>query len=244
MSTAFASTTQTQATTQTLASARYDDSDPYTIAEAWSATPLEQFDRPLPVAFAESPAADDAYQVEPAPEPDPTLARAKLFGALAAGVIGGATVGAVLFGWAEPAQSTVIAPESSVVVSSLPSAATEAPVMATKTAPAPTVSTPPGSAAPAAVPAPKPAPVPPVIVDVDLPQSPPPEDEQKPQDDQQPQDEQKPDDEQKPGDEEKPDEDKPDPLEQLDLDKLQIPALDPPKPKPELNPFNEIKPTS
>lgn len=84
----------------------YDDPDTYTVAEAWACSPDGEID-------------DVTAVVHIADERDPTASRAKLFAALAAGVIGGATLGAVLFGYKAVAPPTVVVPGFGVSTSQL-----------------------------------------------------------------------------------------------------------------------------
>ncbi len=87
------------------------DPDTFTIAEAWSSSPLEVPDENR----------YDVAQEETTDERKRDTERAKLFAVLAAGIIGGATVGAVLFGSIEPAKPTFIVPNSGVSTSPMPS---------------------------------------------------------------------------------------------------------------------------
>jgi hypothetical protein len=96
--------------TETIAAAQYDDPDTYTVAEAWASSPLDDTD-----GFAARDTTDDR---------DPAGSRAKLFAALAAGIIGGATLGAVLFGYRAVAPPTVVVPGFGVSTEQLPAAPT------------------------------------------------------------------------------------------------------------------------
>lgn len=172
-------TYDTEFTTETLAAVRYDDANTYTVAEAWSSSPLGELDGVITADFT-APEAED--------ESDSVAARAKLFAALAAGVIGGATLGAVLFGWAEPAKPVLIVPDSGVSTSPLPTAApapggapVQAPVSVKVPAPAPTPVAAEPKPAETIVPTPAaavdpgtpPVSAPPVVVDVNIPPLPP-----------------------------------------------------------------------
>lgn len=97
--------------TETIAAPQYDDPDTYTIAEAWASSPLDEIDDDY------DPAADTAD------DRDPAGSRAKLFAALAAGIIGGATLGAVLFGDRAVAPPTVVVPGFGVSTTDMPTAA-------------------------------------------------------------------------------------------------------------------------
>jgi hypothetical protein len=150
----------------------YDtDSSTHTIAEAWSSSPLD--------AFGED--GYDAPQDETPDERRRDSERAKLFAVLAAGIIGGATVGAVLFGSIEPAMPTFIVPDSGVSTSPMPSSSSATPssaASAAPTAPKPAAIAPvqkPAGQAPAPKPdAPKPEPAPPAPAAEADPGTPPP----------------------------------------------------------------------
>ncbi|RDH74866.1 hypothetical protein DVS77_29840 [Mycolicibacterium moriokaense] len=163
------------------AAAYYDERDDYTVAQAWSSSALGDIGGD--VGYDEPTTAISERR-------DRSASRAKLFAALAAGVIGGATLGAVLFGWAEPAKPTAIVPDAGVSTSPLPSAATPpsgpqapAPVTVARPAPkpaAPVIAPKTATPAPAAAVAPAPLPVavppaapPPVVIDVQIPTLPP-----------------------------------------------------------------------
>jgi hypothetical protein len=100
-------TYDTEFGTETIAAPLYDDPDTYTIVEAWASSQLDEFDN--------SPAA-----VGNAEQRGPAANRAKLFAALAAGIIGGATLGAVLFGYRPVAPPTVMVPGFGVTTSDMP----------------------------------------------------------------------------------------------------------------------------
>ena len=99
--------------TETIAAAHYDDPDTYTVAEAWASSPLD--DMGGEHVFAAADAAEDR---------DPAGSRAKLFAALTAGIIGGATLGAVLFGYRPVAPPTVVVPGFGVSTEQLPATPT------------------------------------------------------------------------------------------------------------------------
>ena len=105
-------TYDTEFSTETIAAPQYDDPDLYTIAEAWASSPLGE------VGDDHDAAADTAD------DRDPAGSRAKLFAALAAGIIGGATLGAVLFGYRAVAPPTVVVPGFGVSTEQLPAAPT------------------------------------------------------------------------------------------------------------------------
>ena len=84
----------------------YDD--PQTVIAAWSSSALGELDGELTDGFTE------------ARERQPAAARAKLFAAVAAGIIGGATLGAVLFGYRDVAPPTVVVPGFGVSTEQLP----------------------------------------------------------------------------------------------------------------------------
>ena len=84
----------------------YDD--PQTVIAAWSSSALGELDGEL------------TDGVIGAREREPAAARAKLFAALAAGIIGGATLGAVLFGYRDVAPPTVVVPGFGVSTEQLP----------------------------------------------------------------------------------------------------------------------------
>lgn len=154
----------------------YDDPDTYTIAEAWMSSPLGELDGDR--GYAEADTTDDRDRRDGS--------RGKLFAAVAAGVIGGATLGAVLFGYRPVAPPTVVVPGFGVSTEQLPSVSpspsnspqsTQKPAAAI--APAPKQG-PQGAPNPAAVesktneevaadPAKPPAVVPPVVIDVFIP---------------------------------------------------------------------------
>lgn len=100
-------TYDTEFSTETIAAPLYDDPDTYTIAEAWASSPLDAID---------DTAADNADDRGPA------ASRAKLFAALTAGIIGGATLGAVLFGYKPVGPPTVVVPGFGVSTSDMPAA--------------------------------------------------------------------------------------------------------------------------
>ena len=124
----------------------YDDPDTYTISAAWASSPLGEPDDEI---------SDSFEAIEAVDEPKPPTSRAALAAALAAGIIGGATLGAVLFGYADPGRPTFVVPWGAVKTSPSQEIATP--------------SSPPAPAKPAGTtgPAPKPveqAPVPKPIV--------------------------------------------------------------------------------
>ena len=84
----------------------YDD--PQTVIAAWSSSALGELDGELTDGFTETR------------ERQPAAARAKLFAAVAAGIIGGATLGAVLFGYRDIAPPTVVVPGFGVSTEQLP----------------------------------------------------------------------------------------------------------------------------
>ena len=88
----------------------YDD--PQTVIAAWSSSALGELDGELTDGVTE------------AREREPAAARAKLFAALAAGIIGGATLGAVLFGYRDVAPPTVVVPGFGVSTEQLPGEST------------------------------------------------------------------------------------------------------------------------
>lgn len=88
----------------------YDD--PQTVIAAWSSSELGELDGELTDGIIE------------AREREPAAARAKLFAALAAGIIGGATLGAVLFGYRDVSPPTVIVPGFGVSTQQLPGEST------------------------------------------------------------------------------------------------------------------------
>ena len=67
---------------------------------------------------------DHGAATDTADDRDPAGSRAKLFAALAAGIIGGATLGAVLFGYRAVAPPTVVVPGFGVSTEQLPAAPT------------------------------------------------------------------------------------------------------------------------
>jgi hypothetical protein len=83
----------------------YDDADTYTISAAWASSPLGEPDDQINDRF-------DAVD-----EPKSPTSRAALAAALAAGIIGGATLGAVLFGYADPGRPTFVVPWGAVKTS-------------------------------------------------------------------------------------------------------------------------------
>ena len=106
-------TYDTEFSTETIAAPQYDDPDLYTIAEAWASSPLGEM------------GDDHDAAADTADDRDPAGSRAKLFAALAAGiVIGGATLGAVLFGYRAVAPPTVVVPGFGVSTEQLPAAPT------------------------------------------------------------------------------------------------------------------------
>jgi hypothetical protein len=116
-----ATTYETEFGTETVAAAQYDDPDTYTIAEAWASSPLDDVGGMHGVAAAE--------------DRDPAASRAKLFAALTAGIIGGATLGAVLFGYRAVPPPTVVVPGFGVSTHQLPAAPTTPNPQAAKPAP-------------------------------------------------------------------------------------------------------------
>ena len=88
----------------------YDD--PQTVIAAWSSSALGELDGELTDGFTETR------------ERQPAAARAKLFAAVAAGIIGGATLGAVLFGYRDIAPPTVVVPGFGVSTEQLPGQST------------------------------------------------------------------------------------------------------------------------
>ena len=88
----------------------YDD--PQTVIAAWSSSALGELDGELTDGITE------------AREREPAAARAKLFAAVAAGIIGGATLGAVLFGYRDVAPPTVVVPGFGVSTEQLPGEST------------------------------------------------------------------------------------------------------------------------
>jgi hypothetical protein len=102
-------------TCDTIAAAYYDDPDTYTIAEAWMSSPLGELDGDIRQEFGWANTSD---------ERDNPGSRAKLFAALATGIIGGATLGAVLFGYRDVAPPTVVVPGFGVSTQQLPGEST------------------------------------------------------------------------------------------------------------------------
>jgi hypothetical protein len=102
-------------TCDTIAAAYYDDPDTYTIAEAWMSSPLGELDGEIGEEFRNTDTSDDR---------DRAGSRAKLFAALATGIIGGATLGAVLFGYRDIAPQTVVVPGFGVSTQQLPGQST------------------------------------------------------------------------------------------------------------------------
>jgi hypothetical protein len=88
----------------------YDD--PQTVIAAWSSSTLGELDGELTDGITETR------------EREPAAARAKLFAAVAAGIIGGATLGAVLFGYRDVAPPTVVVPGFGVSTEQLPGEST------------------------------------------------------------------------------------------------------------------------
>ena len=86
----------------------YDDPDNYTISAAWASSPLGEPDDKINDSFEAIEAVD---------EPKSPTSRAALAAALAAGIIGGATLGAVLFGYADPGQPSIVVPWAAVKTS-------------------------------------------------------------------------------------------------------------------------------
>jgi hypothetical protein len=115
------------------AHAYYDNPNTYTIAEAWASSPLGELDDEITAGY---PATDIIGQ------PRRGASRAALFALLAGGIIGGASLGAVLFGSVDPGKTTYVVPESGVSSAPLPAAAS------------PTPGTPPVSQKPAGISAP------------------------------------------------------------------------------------------
>lgn len=107
-----------ESTCDTIAAFYYDDPDTYTIAEAWMSSPLGELDDDITDAYASA-------------DPDDNRGRggspAKLFAAVAAGIIGGATLGAVLFGYRPVTPPTVVVPGFGVSTEHLPGASTTTP---------------------------------------------------------------------------------------------------------------------
>lgn len=86
----------------------YDDPDTYTISAAWASSPLGEPDDEI---------SDRFETIEAVGEPKPPTNRAALAAALAASIIGGATLGAVLFGYADSSQPTLVVPWGAVKTS-------------------------------------------------------------------------------------------------------------------------------
>jgi hypothetical protein len=164
-------------TCDTIAAAYYDDPDTYTIAEAWMSSPLGELGREIRQDFTYPTTSDERGRAG---------SRAKLFAALAAGIIGGATLGAVLFGYRDLTPPTVVVPGFGVSTEQLPGASTtpgtahlpQKPTASQKPAQKPTVqSLEPNPIAAesktnqevAAAPAAPPVVAPPVVVDVFIP---------------------------------------------------------------------------
>jgi hypothetical protein len=101
-----------EATCDTIAAGYYDDPDTYTIAEAWMSSPLGGLDDDITEVYTRTDPDDDR---------DRGGSRGKLFAAVAAGIIGGATLGAVLFGYRPVAPPTVVVPGFGVSTEQLPS---------------------------------------------------------------------------------------------------------------------------
>jgi hypothetical protein len=163
-------------TCDTIAAAYYDDPDTYTIAQAWMSSPLGELDGDIRQEFTRTGTSNERDNGS----------RAKLFAALAAGIIGGATLGAVLFGYRDVAPPTVVVPGFGVSTAQLPGGSTapgtahvpRKPAAAQAPAQKPTdqAAAPNPSAAEsktneevAAAPAASPVVVPPVVVDVYVP---------------------------------------------------------------------------
>ncbi len=106
-------TWDTESACDTIAAAYYDDPDTYTVAEAWMSSPLGELDDDITYVYASADPYDDR---------DRGGSRGKLFAAVATGIIGGATLGAVLFGYRDIAPPTVVVPGFGVSTEQLPSA--------------------------------------------------------------------------------------------------------------------------
>jgi hypothetical protein len=195
----------------------YDDPDTYTISAAWASSPLGEPDDEI---------SDGLETIEAVDEPKPPTNRAALAAALAAGIIGGATLGAVLFGYTEPGQPTFVVPWGAVKTSpsqeiATPSSAPAPPKPAAQApAPKPIVSEPKTNQE--VVPAPvdpgiPPVTAPPVIVDVVIPPLPP------------------------LGDLPEPPDPEPPTFDPPNIDVVQVPQLDPIPPKGQLN--DDLLPT-
>ncbi len=104
-------TYDTEFNTETIASPQYDQPDTYTVAEAWASSLLGEMGDDYDAVVADT--ADDR---------NPAGSRAKLFAALASGIIGGATLGAVLFGYKAVNPPTVVVPGFGVSTEQLPAA--------------------------------------------------------------------------------------------------------------------------
>ena len=155
-------TTYDTDSTESVSTAYYDtDPNTHTVAAAWASSPLGEPDGEVRYGFAATGAGEPDVAVH---EPTPLATRAMLVAALVSGIVGGATLGAVLFGYADPAQPTVVVPGSgaaqtvpSNAVVATPSSPPAPPKPDAVPAPAPkTVVSAPKSAQ-AAAPAPKPA---------------------------------------------------------------------------------------
>ncbi|WP_123026114.1 hypothetical protein [Mycolicibacterium stellerae] len=165
-------TYDTEFGTETIAAPLYDDPGAYTVAEAWASSPMDDID-------------DDSAAVDNGQDRGPAASRAKLFAALAAGIIGGATLGAVLFGYKPVAPPSVVVPGFGVSTSQLPGqagtqgspkapqtpAATQAPTpkQLPQTTPNPVAAESKTNEEVAAAPAAPPVLAPPVVVDVFIP---------------------------------------------------------------------------
>ena len=157
---------------------RDTDPDTHTIADAWASSPLGQPEGEVRYGFATTGGGDAVVGVD---QPQPLATRAPRTAALAFGLVAGAALGVVSFGYTEPVQTTVVVPGSGVVQNA-PSHA----VVATPSGP-PAPSTPAAVPVSAAVPAPAAAPAPrapadpgppsagdqTVVVDVSIPPLPP-----------------------------------------------------------------------
>jgi hypothetical protein len=104
-----------ESTCDTIAAVYYDDPDTYTIAEAWMSSPLGKLDDDITDAYVSADPVDDR---------DRGGSRGKLFAAVAAGIIGGATLGAVLFGYRPVVPPTVVVPGFGVSTEQLPGTST------------------------------------------------------------------------------------------------------------------------
>jgi hypothetical protein len=213
------------------------DPSTYTIAEAWMSSALGEPDEDIRYDFAAAQSDDRQGS---------TAGRAKLFAVLASGIIGGATLGAVLFGSIEPANPTFIVPNSGVSTSPLPASSTPPstppsappkpaavapapkPAVAQEQAPKPVAPTPdavppaPNSAVDPGIP---PVSAPPVVVDISIPPLPPLPDKPAPQ---------------PPAPE--PPAPEPPKFNPPNIDVVQVPQLDPDPPRTQLNPVVKPKP--